>query len=159
MAKAQIKMFETVGVLVVFFFLLVVGAVFYFNVQESAMEKELKKQVLLRSLQAAQRATFLPELDCSFLSVTKENCFDLRKLEVFPDLVEEREQDYFRMFGYANITVKKVFPESDDFYLMYIKTLDEYSDATKSLIPVLLYDPVLRTYDFGVIEVTTYASR
>ena len=159
MKRAQIKMFETVGVLVVFFFLLAIGVVFYFNAQESAMEQELKKQILMRSLQSAQSATFLPELDCSFVTVTRENCFDLKKLEVFPNLVAEREQDYFRMFGYANVTVRKVYPESDDVYELYDKPLDEYTDAIKSLIPVLLYDPVLRSYDFGVIEVTTYAAR
>jgi len=160
MKKAQIKMFETIGVLVVFFFLLIIGSVFYFKIQTSSTERELDKQIQLRSLESAQLATFLPELDCSFASVQKQNCFDKLKLEIFPDITANNIEYYFSMFGNANITVRQIFPKSDDFEItIYDRPLEEYSDLTKSLIPVLLYDPVTKDSAFGVMEVTTYAAR
>jgi len=73
--KAQIKMFETIGVLVIFFFLLVAGVAFWFNVQQRGLQKQLARMDDLQSIQVVQRALFMPELDRSFVSVQKENCF------------------------------------------------------------------------------------
>ncbi len=160
MKKAQIKMFETIGVLVIFFFLLVTGAVFYFKMQESAFQKELAKQAQLRSLKAAQRAVFLPELDCSLVSVQRENCFDRIKLSALQKLIEGEQHvhdEYFKTFGYANISVRQVFPASDFGMTIYYYPPDEYRRALQSRLPVLLYDPVSRDYAFGIMEVTTYA--
>ncbi|MEM2915896.1 MAG: hypothetical protein QXT19_00855 [Candidatus Woesearchaeota archaeon] len=160
MKKAQIKMFETIGVLVIFFFLLVSGAVFYFKMQESAFQKELAKQAQLRSLKAAQRAVFLPELDCSLVSVQRENCFDSIKLSALRALIEGDQHvydEYFSTFGYSNISVRQVYPPNDFAMTLYHHPPDEYRRALQSKLPVLLYDPVSRDYAFGLMEVTTYA--
>jgi hypothetical protein len=156
MKKAQIKMFETIGVLVIFFFLLVAGASFYFKMQESALEREVAKQAQLRSLQAAQRATYLPELDCSLVGVQRENCFDRVKLRVFPEVASQQAEEYFWIFGYANITVRELYPEQGAPVPVYDYPLQEYKHAPKSLVPVLVYDPFSRAYSFAVMEVTTY---
>lgn len=163
MRRAQIKMFETIGVLVVFFFLLVSGTVFYFHTQESAMKKELARQAQLMSLQAAQRAMFLPELDCSFVSVQRESCFDKLKLEAFGQVVIREpglRESYFGMFGFATINVRQVYPETSQLNVtLYENRPDEYARTTASISPVLLYDPVSRTSSFGLMEVTTYAEQ
>lgn len=162
MDKAQIKMFETVGVLVVFFFLLVAGSSFYFYAQESAMKKELAKQAQLRSLQAAQRAMFLPELDCSFVSVQRENCFDKLKLNAFESVAKLRGgviEEYFGLFGSAIVQVKELYPTKDFVVTLYYNPPEEYTRASKSFSPVLLYDPVTKDSSFGIMEVTTYAAR
>jgi len=160
MKKAQIQMFETVGVLVVFFFLLVAGAVFYFNIQKSSMQKELVQQAQLRSLQSAQRAVFLPELDCSFARVTRDNCFDRFKIAALHEIIandDHTRQVYTRSFGYANISVTEVFPGSGT-TVIYDYPPEEYRGILKSQLPVLLYDPVTWDAAFGIMEVTTYAS-
>ncbi len=160
MRKAQIKMFETIGVLIVFFFLLIAGTVFYFNIQKSAMSKELAQQAQLRSLQAAQRATYLPELDCSFARVTQENCFDRHKLSILAAATRDHQETYFRLFGFANVTVTEAYPATEPFRVtVYDNAPDEYSRMLKNQFPVLLYDPVSRAYSFGVMEVATYAAR
>jgi len=156
--RGQIKMFETIGVLIVFFFLLVIGATFYFKMQESALSKELLKQSQLRSLQTVQRAVFLPELDCSFVSVTRENCFDDIKLHAFAQMMEtpEMRKQYYDQFGLTNITVYKIHPGNDRVSL-YQNPPAEYRRITKSHIPVLWYDPINRDFSFGVMEVMSYA--
>jgi hypothetical protein len=161
MRRAQIKLFETVGVLVVFFFLLITGTVFYFNMQESALRKELQQQSQLRSLQAAQRAMFLPELDCSFVSVTRENCFDKLKLKALQGVIADNlraQEFYFGLFGFANVTVREIYPGGETFPI-YDNTPDQYTRGPKSHSPVLIYDPVAKYYGFGIMEVTTYAER
>jgi len=158
-ARAQIKMFETIGVLVVFFFILIAGAAFYFSLQESALQNELAQQAQLRSLQSAQQAVFLPELECSFVGVARENCFDTLKLVAFAELLDapEHRQAYYGMFGYANITVKQLYPENGLDVPLYLNPPSEYRRILRSHLPVLLYDPVAKGFSFGVMEVNTYA--
>jgi hypothetical protein len=162
MRKAQIQMFETIGVLVVFFFLLVASAAFYFKFQESALKKELAKQAQLQSLQTAQRAMFLPELDCSFVSVQRENCFDRYKLVALQDVAAQdsrMEKQYFGLFGYANVSVRQVYPATSFHTTIYARIPEEYHSVLKSFAPVLLYDPLEKSFSFGVMEVATYALR
>lgn len=162
MKKAQIKMFETVGVLVVFFFLLISGTIFYFNMQESAMKKELAKQAQLKSLQSAQRAMFLPELDCSFVSVQRDTCFDRLKLDAFAGVRADDprlQETYFGIFGHATVFVREIYPNQDFNVTMYDNPPEEYGRKIVSFSPVLLYDPVGKGSAFGLMEVITYAAR
>lgn len=155
--KAQIKMFETIGVLAIFFALLVGGGAFYFKMQESALQKELAKARQLRLLQSSLKATFLPELDCTFVTVQRENCFDKLKLEAFENLSQKNKQHYFGLFGTSRITVSEVYPKPGFVKVLYDNPLEEYESKLVAQNPVLLYDPVTNTYGFGVLEVESYA--
>ena len=73
-------MFETVAVLIVFFFLLFTGSIFYFGAQKSALQKEKVKASEQYALQIVLKALYMPELDCSFLVTQKDNCIDKIKL-------------------------------------------------------------------------------
>ena len=160
MKKAQIQMFETVGVLVIFFFLLVAGALFYFSIQKSSLQKELSAQAQLKSLKSAERAVLLPELDCSFVSVQRENCFDMLKLSALQDMIAKDPrliQEYHDSFGDIELSVREVYPETGFNLTVYRSLPEQYGKILKSQIPVLLYDPVSRNSSFGVMEVTVYA--
>lgn len=161
MKKAQIKMFETMAVLVIFFFLLVGGAAFYFQVQKSSLQREIEKQEQLQSFQVVQKALFLPELDCSFVSIQKDNCFDKLKVAVLSGLLSENEDmlvDYFVFFGFSEIRIYQVYPVNESFsHTLYSNTPDSYTSVIKTQSPVLLFDAVENRYDFGVVEVDVYA--
>ncbi len=155
-------MFETIGVLVIFFFLLISGTIFYFNMQESAMKKELAKQAQLKSLQSAQRAMFLPELDCSFVSVQRDTCFDRLKLGAFAGVRADEaklQEDYFGIFGHATVLVRDVYPNQGFNVTIYDYPPEEYARKLVSFSPVLLYDPVSKGSSFGIMEVITYAGQ
>lgn len=158
MSRAQIKMFETVGVLVVFFFLLITGAVFYFKIQESSLKQEIVNQAQLKNVQTAQRAMFLPELDCSFLSIPRENCFDQYKLKALANIMKDSQMNdlYFGLFGYATVSVSEFYPEPNFRATIYNNTPEEYKRAPTFFSSVLLYDPITRANNFGVMEVTNY---
>ncbi len=157
MRKAQVKMFETIGVLVIFFFLLVAGAAFWFNVQKSNLQKQVGRMEDLRAVQLVQRALYMPELDCSFVGVQKENCFDKLKVQAFADVLatEEGLQDYFMYFGDGIIKVREVYPETDFAVVLYNNTID-WKTQLVTQSPVLLYDPIDNRYKFGVVEVVLY---
>jgi hypothetical protein len=160
--KGQIRMFETVGVLLIFFFLLALGASWYTRYAAKAAEKEQLRIEELKRASTADNAFYLPELDCNFVRVQTPNCFDKLKAKAFAELVPENPdlQDlYFASFGYANVRVWQVWPESPFNQTLYKNELTDYSKLTPSRSPVLLYDPTegaTGTYSFGVIEVQTY---
>lgn len=154
--KAQIKMFETVGVLIIFFFLLAVAATFYTKIQKAELDKEIKKQSELSASQIAERAFFMPELDCSFVGIQVPNCFDTEKIKAFSELPDKTKIDtYFQSFGEATIKVNEVWPGNTETTL-YSYTPTQQGSQLVSRSPVLLYYPLKNTYRFGVIEVTAY---
>lgn len=156
--KSQIRMFEMMAVLIVFLLLLSIGSIFYFRLQESSIKREAVRAESLRSLQLFQRALFLPELDCSFVGIQKGNCFDIIKLKHFSTLLESEQLkiDYFDVFGFSKIKIKKVYPEESDWFTLYSNVPEEISSKLVSQSTVLLYDAVANGYDFGVVEVSYY---
>jgi len=169
--KGQIRMFETIAVLVVFFFLPVTGISFYFGAQKSSIEKERVRLVELSALQSALRVLHLPDLDCSVLGARSENCIDTLKLEIFSDMLKDENiaLDYFEGFGFANISVRQAWPCPDlngfcggmvlyDNPPINSEGKVSYSYATKTLSPVLLYDAWHDLHYFGVVEVTSYVA-
>lgn len=61
--KAQLKMFETIAVLVVFFFLIVFGVSFYFVMQRSSYNKQVERNMQITAIDIAQKISDIPELD------------------------------------------------------------------------------------------------
>lgn len=156
MERAQIKMFETLAVLVVFFFFLIFGASFYFRLQESSLEREFDRNTQLKAVQIAQKSITLPELDCSFAGVQRENCVDVLKAQEFAELLstEEAAIDYFPVFQYSTITVKQVYPAAQE-WRVYDRPRGEQSTLLQ--IPILLFNPNVNKNQFGYLEVRVYA--
>jgi len=156
--RGQIKMFETIAVLIVFFILLFAGITFYFTSQTSAVQKERTEAQNQYAYQLALRALNLPELDCSFLVTQRDNCVDAFKLNVFSTLLSEQQtlEQYFPEFGYSTIKITPIFP-SGSTKILYDNTPLEVNSNLTNKNPILIYNPLLDTYSFGVIEVNVYA--
>jgi len=158
MKKAQIRLFESMAVLVVFLLLLGIGSVVYFKFQRASIEREVMESENVRSLQLFQRALYLPELDCSFVSVQKDNCFDISKLSFFSELLKNEEYriGYFDIFGFSKIQVRQVYPSVSDMFVLYSNVPDNYRSKLASHSSVLLFNASSGTYGFGVVEVDYY---
>lgn len=160
--KAQLKMFETIGVLVVFFILLFAGIAFYFTAQTSAVQKEKREAQNQYAYQLSLRALNLPELDCSFLVTKRDNCVDSYKLSIFSKLLaqdadgDETRRLYFPEFGYSTITIKPIYP-SGAARILYNNVLPEFSDNLTNKNPILIYHPLRDEYSFAFMEVNVYA--
>lgn len=154
--KSQVQMIETIAVLIVFFFLLVVGMTVYFQLQKASFKRELRVVQDQESLQLVQRALYLPELDCSFVSIQKENCFDVYKLDLFAKMLKQESIffDYFPVFGYSEITVESIYPEKSE-KILYSNRLED-KDVIVSQSPVLIYNATSNSYSFGIVEVKLY---
>jgi len=158
--RAQIKMFETIGVLVVFFFLLAIGSSFYFGAQNSALKKEKDRVSEQLAFNTFLKALYLPELDCSFLVTQKDNCIDKIKLGLLSDLLRTNSSahtDYYGVFGDATVNVTQVYPPSDFAVTLYENRPGNVSQFVgKSQSPILLFDSWNDEYAFGMVEVTVY---
>jgi hypothetical protein len=160
--RAQIKMFENIGVMIIFFFLLVFGASFYFTIQKASLEREAERINQIAAVQQALRLTFLPELDCSFAGVQTENCFDRLKVEALADFNPRSTLTYFNIFGYSNVTLRTIYSPMTSVVpgpiTIYSRTV--VGSYTRTTIPVLICedgcDPLNLKYSFGLLEVDSY---
>ena len=157
--KAQVKMFETIAVLVVFFFLLIFGVSFYFVLQRSSYNKQVERNAQSNAIKISLQLSDIPELDCALTGVTIDNCIDTEKLGIMQQLLQDPEtfQDYFPIFGYSsiNITTLAIGQERQSFTL-YANQPSTFRSAYKNFVPILLYDPVANAYTFGVLEAVIY---
>lgn len=157
--RGQIKLFESIAVLVVFAFLLVFGVNFYFTMQRTSIEREVARQEQLRVFSLAQKAAFLPELDCAIAGIQQEACIDVSKLRGFADVLEESDaiQLYFPVFGWSTVTVTQVYPPKQIFRMaLYTRELVGQTSANRAQIPILIYNATTQAYGFGIIEVTAF---
>ena len=167
MRKGQIKLFESVAVLVVFAFLVVFGVNFYFTIAKTSLQREIARADQLQVFGLAQKVAFLPELDCAILGYQEEACIDVSKLSAFAEVTARDTDLYFPVFGWSNITLQQVYPFDPDpnvpLYtlppriVMYDDTPPKYKTASKVQIPILLLNTSSDEYAFGVIEVTHFA--
>lgn len=166
-SNAQLKLFESMAVLIVFIVLVAFGSNFYFASQRADIERESSRFEQLRAVEIALSALFLPELSCTVVGL--EKCVDRRKAEAFSDLMKEslKRQKYFAFLGYSNIflnvsyfDVQKEFPQSAILNL-YNNVPASFSSSDVFKLPVVVCegdcDPAgIRRYSFAVLEVASY---
>lgn len=164
--KAQVKMFETIAVLIIFFFLLAIGLVFYYNYQTASLQAEKEKIAQLYAFQIATKTFSMPELDCSVGGLRLANCFDKIKINEFKNILNENEARffYFKEFGFATIKIQEIYPNNNEF-ILYNITPKLYKSKYTSFSPMILFNPldgegcmnlVKGTCSFGIIEVSYY---
>lgn len=159
--KAQIKMVESVFVVIFFFMLLMIGVVFMSKFQKTESVKITSEKDMKRAVQLAQSFSSLPELSCSINNVIEENCIDLVKLKKMVDLNKTDHLYYFDLFKYGSVNVEVLElstggePSWDGPYIIYHqeKTNVDYSTIP---LPMTIYDPTEKIYKFGIMSVTFY---
>jgi len=172
--KAQIRMGESIAVMVVFFFLIVIAYSFYVKIQQSSLAVDIGKAQELRAIQLAQLVYYMPEVQCSSgTQLVKESCFDTLKLEKFKGILAgDGRLFYFRLFGYSNISIHQVYPPSSwitpdydydndgtkENILLYSRNAPQddpirFKSTKVAQMPVALYDPIQKKYAYAYLVV------
>ena len=154
--KSQIKMFETIGILIVFFFLIGFGLIFYTQMQGSGLNKLFQEEHELKSINVAQLTNYLPEIQCSSENILTENCFDIVKVESFSEVTPDNRLYYYNLFYSSNITVEQVYPEPTQNWNIYSSVPVDWRDKTVTHLPILLYDPIDKRYNTGVVHIEVF---
>ena len=156
------QMGETIAVLVVFFFLLVIGLVFYVNIATTKVEESKYKNTELEAVNVMKRALSLPELQCSHNNIVDEACVDKYKLNATAELMQSPsiKGAYFDLFGTSTITIIQIYPVPTTPFespvLLYDYKLETYSSRLNTSTPISIYNPLTKTHAFGIVETITY---
>jgi len=162
--KAQIKMFETIAVLIIFFVLIGFGLIFYSRVASTSISEAGEEQFELKAIQTAQLVSFLPELQCTSstsANIVVDDCFDVLKVEALTEVLNNpanqaiKNEHYFDGFGYSKIHIEKVYPSVSEWTVYERKKTDTRSNSSIKF-PVSLYDAVSNSYGFGILTVEVY---
>jgi len=158
--RAQLKMFETIGVLIVFFILLAIGMSVYFFLQKASYAKDIEHTRQLDALALVQKMLYLPELDCNFLQTTQDNCVEKLKLEALRDMLQRdatAKRDYYPTFGRSAIKIVPVYPTSTEINI-YQNAPQKYKQMLKTHTPIILKDTINDLNTFAYIEITSYVA-
>lgn len=162
--KSQIQMGETIAVLIIFFILIVIGFIFFTRVIKGNIEIEIEESRQLKAVEIAQRASFLPEIQCSEENIVTDNCIDILKLEAAtegtiadPSIIETNQIFYYDKLQFSDISIEEVYP-GNRIWDLYNRPLGEgnFTSKMSTNIPIALFDPTKKKYYFGVMKVDTY---
>lgn len=165
--KAQVRMAETIAVLIIFMFIMFIGYSFYAGMQQRGIAEQKREIRSKEAVQIALKTYFLPELQCSFgTRLETGGCIDSIKFEKLRDLINDPTDDstmeYYRwMFGNTEIKLIEVYPGGmiegggSEPYLLYSSKIDK-SSSRQTQMPVAIYNPLTRRYGFGYLTVDYY---
>ncbi len=171
MKKAQLQMGETIFVVIIILFLIIIGMVFLYGHEEESIFKSEREFYELDSVALGQLITNLPELACSVAGTKQQSCFDKSKVESFSKILYQNSdiamEYYFEKLGNVNITIEEVYPEEGKRWEIYVNNFDiNYTDTdlgmliqsygTTLKIPILIKDPTTNKNSFGILYVTKY---
>ena len=153
--NAQIQMMETIAVLFIFFILVVMGFVFYAKILKGNLELQKEESVQLNAIEVAQRASSLPELQCSEDNIVSDNCIDLLKLEAASGIIQQNDVYYYDRLLFSKITVNEIYPDDNEWNL-YSRPLEDFSNKITTSIPISLFNPIQNKNAFGIMTVELF---
>lgn len=150
--KSQIQIGETISVIFVFFILLLIGFMFYAKVLKGNAAIESDELAQLRSVEIAQRVMFLREMQCSTDVTDSKNCIDKLKVESAKNVMNLNAVEYFDILGFAKIKILQVYPSYEETEI-YSKDLSDFKNKFSTNVPVSIYDPIKKEYNFGLVSI------
>jgi len=130
MKKGQMQMNESIFVIFLVTFLILIGLVFFFKYTSADIKSEALEYEEFRFRQLISVVPNMPELKCSHLGISDE-CIDLFKAEAFADLEFEH-----RLFRNKEVVIKE---DSSEVVLYDDLGCDDVRIVST---PISLYDPI-----------------
>lgn len=159
--KAQAQMWETIAIIMIFFFLLIGGITFYSRLQQASAKEEQKYYGQLNAIEITEVIQHLPELECP-PTLQASNCIDEIKLDVMDTLLSSSDvalkKHYADLFGFSQIIVQRIVPTPKPWDIYNQKKTEAATTDSRSSanIPISIYDASQNTYGFGVLTVNVY---
>ena len=165
-------MTETIGVMFIFFVLILFGIVFYSKYSETAYQEKQEELMGKKAVEITSKTIFLPELICSRGQAEPElYCLDMLKLKQAQKTFKDNFGEYyFDLFPYSRILVEEIYPGKSK-WVLYDKPKkvklangtsvnSQQKEATHFLLT--LKDEVKGKekkgeYSFGVLTVEVYS--
>jgi hypothetical protein len=157
--NAQMKMMESVLVLVIFFFLLVFGIGFYISFTRLSDKNKVSESSELYAIESMQRVKYMPELQCTKGgSEVIPDCFDIYKIKAFKAIANNDR--YHRLYPGISINITQIYPPDKTFgkkgQMIYENRPKNATGQEFFFLPLSLYNPINRTYAFGFATIGVY---
>ena len=117
---------------------------------------EIEEARQLKAVEIAQRASSMPEVQCSEENIVIENCIDLLKLDAAADIIDSNKIFYFDRLLFSNISINEIYPERRN-WTLYESALGNFTSKISTNIPISLFNATNKKYYFGVMKVDTFA--
>ena len=156
-------MTETIGILVVFFILILFGIIFYAQYQKSAIREQQDAATGKRAVATSLKVFYLPELRCTKGSDEAFTaCVDAHKVSIFQNEMNENYNFYANIFGKSYISLHNII--KNDTTEIYNGTPSKWTKKIPIRFPIFIYDAmepgtckdVSGRCDFGVMSVDIY---
>jgi len=152
--RGQMKIGESMVILVIFFFLLVFGLVYYIKFTIEGLDKKAEERAQLIAIQSVQKIQFLPELQCTNEGTVKYNCMDVMKLDTFNRIPDEKTAIYETLFPNTHISVRQVYPSPANWDIYGSEKA--LSSRYYFPVPVALFNATNEQYNMGYVEIRVY---
>jgi hypothetical protein len=152
--KAQLKMTETIMVLIIFLFLLVFGLVVYARWAKTENNQAANEVASLIALQISQKVQFMPEIQCTTEGTIDFNCVDILKLEALKGIGDRERLIYEKLFPNTVVKITQVYPEEKSWDVYGSAPL--FKNVRRFYIPVALYDAKIDQTNMGFMEIAVY---
>ena len=150
--RAQMKMTEQIIIMMIFFFLLVFGVLFYTRYSVEKAKTGMSEKAELVSVQAVQKAQFFPGIQCTVEGTTDYNCLDLHKLDALSSLSPEKKYILETMFPRTTIADHQVFTVHDNCEVYDVASGGKNTEFFA--VPVALFDATTNKYSMGYMNIT-----
>ena len=155
MRKGQIQIQETVFVLIIFFIIILLGMVFFFQVQSANISKIYNDFQEDRFYNIIMWVQDMPELKVPDGLGTKQ-CIDYYKALSFSDLSEDNKDKYIGDFGNTEIFLKTEEELNREGVKLYSNIPLRFSNVRIINSPVCLYDERDEKHKVAYLEVKWY---
>ena len=155
--KAQIQIFETIVVVLVFLVLVAISFILYGKLIRGNLETYKEESAQSISISIAQRTIFMPELQCSNDNIIKESCIDKLKMESAKNLISKGQNQiyYYDLLEYSDIKVRQIYPEDKNWEL-YSNKLTNFKNRFITNVPISIFNPETKLYGFGILTIETF---
>lgn len=155
--KSQVRMFESIAVLLIFVFIVAIGMKFYTNMQMASLHDAERKFTELDSVKSSVILSNLPEISCSFEGISEYSCVDLYKVISWNSIMESNDigfiDYYVPLLGYSEIFIERIYP-SKVTWTIYNSSLESSYDYMR--MPIVIYDAISKKNQLGILHVKTY---
>ncbi len=139
--KAQLGIQETVLVMFVFFIILMIAMILFFNFNMRSIRNDIESYEEFKFKQLIDVVPNMPEIKYSRLGVEDTWCIDLLKARAFSQISSKYD------FGYKRLTI-----QSSNDILLY-NNPSRTGEIRKVTSPVCLYDPRSDKFSLANLEV------
>ena len=154
--KSQMQMAETIAIVFIFMLLMIFGSLFFVRITSSNTALKNEENMQLKAIEMAQKASFLPEIQCSQDGTAIEDCIDMLKLSSATGIMSDSRVFYFDKFEFSNITLRQTYPSEQE-WAIYQNIPSAYSNKKTTFIPTSIFDSANRKFHFGYIQVEVFA--